>query len=141
MTQDELAELAKRCGQIYGLGLSREHPILDGSHFLEQWLELGEVIGDTRAQDLSDGDEEPTQAELDLMIRFRVSEALAEEEIYTSSLIWICKPDESDQVIVIEGTGGFDTELLVLTNLGQYPSEDIAIEMIKENFVFDVDDI
>ena len=141
MTQDELAELAKRCGQIYGLGLSRTDDILDGVYFLHEWFELADVIGYNRAEDLSDGDEEPTQAELDLMMRFRVSEALAEEEIYTSSLIWICKPDESDQVIVIEATGGFDTELLVLTNLGQYPSEDIAIEMIKENFVFDVDDI
>ena len=141
MTPDELDELTERCGQLYGLGLSREHPILDGSHFLEQWLELGEVIGDTRAQDLSDGDEEPTQAELDLMIRLRVSESLAEQDIHTNSLVWICKPDENNQVIVVELTLSYETMKPSFSIFGQYPSEDIAIAMIKENFVFGVDDI
>ncbi len=141
MTQDELQDLIERCGQIFGFGLLRTDPVLEGSYFLEQWLELAEVIGDQRAEDLSDGEEEPTQAELDLMIRLRVSEALADQDIYTSSLIWFCKPAENNQVIVVEATGSFETTRPILKILGHYLSEDIATAMIKENFVFDVDDI
>ena len=141
MTQDELQDLTERCGQIFGFGLLRTNPVLEGSHFLHDWFELAEVIGDNRAEDLSDGDEEPTQAELDLMIRLRVSEALAEQDLHVNSLIWICKPDENKKVIVVEANGSFETTRPILKIFGQYPSEDIAIAMIKENFVFDVDDI
>jgi hypothetical protein len=103
MEPNDLYELVADYGEFYGMALRRDSHLLRGVDLTENWLDIVEIIGEERAQDLSEGKTVPTHIELSYLTRWQAAQALQAENDAIVCGIWLCQPDADDVVFAIEG--------------------------------------
>lgn len=141
MTQNELYELVADHGRAYGMALRRDCYLAKGVDWPENWLELTDDIGETRAAELSTGEDLPTAAELRQLIRWQVGRAIDAEDPELVATIWLCQSTTDDEVIAVEGWGTSLHMELKFRLIGHYPDETSALKDVKTQYIFDCDDV
>ena len=135
MDDDELSTRILQASVAYWSVLPRDSNLLREIESADSWLELANELGEQRARDLADGLAEPTQSELEMVIKWQISDAFATQDADVTPVIWLCPPDASGEVVAIEGRGGYVSVDITLKLIGRYPSEEQAIVAIKNLYI------
>lgn len=141
MTENELYELVADFGHVYGTALRRDIYLAKGLDWPQNWLEIADEIGETRAEMLSEGLSPPTPAEMQSVIRWQVDRALDYEDPDLVATVWLCQKSADDDVIAVEGWGTSLNTELKFKLIGHYPDETSAIKDLRSRYIFSVTDL
>jgi hypothetical protein len=141
LDQNSLYELVSEYGEVYGNALPRDSYLLKTVDHANNWLQLSDVIGDQRADQLYNGHDLPSASEMRLLLEWQVEQALEISDPSVTPIIWLCKIDDTGDFFAVESWDDSFYVELKFRLVGKYRLRAQAVDDLNKGYIFNIADV